>query len=138
MSEIMPETFVDIMIIFVAITVVFGILVSNLDFRAKVEEHVRDRAAVMLGESLTGSPCLSTDKGVLLSRRLDNPVCRVTFPEDYYFRVEVIPVSWLPTGYRTEWEFGNSSLEGAEKKFPVAVKYPDGTTVPAFLVVKVE
>lgn len=133
MSEIMPETLVDVLTIILAIGVVLGLLLSHLDLRAKIQETADDRNAIIFGEAVAGSPCFTLKengnlkKGVFDSKKLENPPCLPEYPRPY--RITVV-------GGDRYWVFSTGEPSGVAKTFPVAVRIGD-KTVPGWIEVVV-
>lgn len=117
MSELIPETLIDIIIIIVSSFVILGVLGSHIDFKVKVNEHMEERKTINFGEAIAGSPCFSEyvnndmKKGVFEKEKLDGAIsgnnpCKLEYRDNYF--IEIIDE-------KNEWKFGDESVKEKEK-----------------------
>lgn len=116
MSFIFSETFLKAMTIVLASMAIFGVLMTNMDMRLRIEENRWEGELIKLGETVAGTPCLSevvnnnVRKGVFEKAKLDAAVadkskCDIVYERRYFFVVE---------DSLNKWVFGDKSISTVE------------------------
>ncbi len=116
MTFIFSETFLKALTIALASMAIFGVLMSHMDVRLRVEENRWEKELISLGETLAGAPCLSEEvngnirKGVFEKTKLDVALadkskCNVLYERRYFFVVE---------DSLNKWVFGDRTISSVE------------------------